>query len=140
MTNDRSLSMKVVLDGCVDVEAAEGDQWLQPKEGMQALDYFAEVLRGYGLVVKTSAARDGRHAMVTIEHPYPWVARRLRSRGGGRPRKASHWPASMGETPEEVLAWVGAHGAAEGAARLGVSVSTYYRRVKELRESLAQTS
>lgn len=108
-----------------------------------ALNELVDTLRALGLVV------DRDKSQLHIEFPSASNAKRLRSRGGGRPKTKGETPdiTKMEDGDEKDLAceWQQArsytdrvayfekHGAAATARAMGVSVSTVYRRVPEWR-------
>ena len=121
MENTRTFEATLNLRECVELEEGE----VLRETGAAALEVFAETLRAYGMAVEVNATRSS--ATIRICHPEAHEAKKLRNRGGGRPRKSHDY---RGVT----LAWLESHSVDEGMHALGdVSRRTYYRRLGELR-------
>ena len=109
-----------------------------------ALEGLIGALSAYGLEVSCSFSASGRTASVEVGGiPTPEEARRTMTRGAGRHRAWIALPGSSvfdsGTTCEEFLAWMAdGHTAAEAAEQLGLSRSTFFRRLPRIRELVAQ--
>lgn len=122
MENTRTFCVTVETRECID----------QPTEvfgtsayGTEALETMAEVLRAYGLAVNVEyTTKSKARACVTIEHPEAYEAKRLRSRGGGRPKI---------QDVDRSLEWFESRSVEDGMRELGVSKRTYYRRMAQAR-------
>lgn len=104
----------------------------------EELDALVGVLRASGLDVRAVYSASGRTARVEArELPEPWEAERARTRYAGR-RSARIDPPEGSmfdrETPcADFLAWQEGHTAAEGMEQLGLSRTTYFRRLRAMR-------
>lgn len=135
MRLERVFEVTINTRECAD-DPATIDARVAHLRGEEALEEFAKLLRAYGMDARVGyTASTHARAVLTVAHPEPLDARRVVSRGGGRPRKGVAWPAEMGATDEERLEWVDAHTEAEAMEALGVSRATLYRRLRELREA-----
>lgn len=108
------------------------------------VQYLADVLREMGLdVVFEHPGPYRRTAEFAIRNlPDKWDARRMRTRDAGRPSTGIHPPDNSifnsDSTCAEFLAWQENHTAAEGMDALGLTPATYYRRLKSIRERVAE--
>ena len=128
MENTRTFEATLSLRECVELEEGE----VLRETGAAALEVLAETLRAYGMAVEVSATSNS--AKIRICHPEAHEAKRLRNRGGGRPRKSHDY---KGVT----LDWLESHSVDEGMHALGdVSRRTYYRRLEELRAKANRTA
>lgn len=110
-----------------------------------ALRELVDTLRALGLDVQRDKSQ------LTIAFPTQKDAERLRSRGGGRPRKYEHDHSHIADMEDgedkdlarefarlhsgaEYLAFFEKHGAAKTATAMGVSQATVYRRLPSWRE------
>ena len=134
MENSRTFSVcRVSVRECEDHGTDEYGMEIDRKSGIEALEYMADVLRAYGLDVDVKRSKAGGTASVTIIHPEPFEAEKLRNRGGGRPKETHRF--------DVTLDWLESHSTEDGMKALGVtSKSTYYRRLREMRERDSLTS
>lgn len=127
MNNVRTFSATVSLKTCAESLDIGHGLTSRKESGVEALEALAYVLRAYGMDVdieQTSKAS----ANIKIRHPERWEAESVRVRNPyGRPRKQKVSTVS--------LEWLDSHTVEEGMEALGVSRRTYYRRLKEMRES-----
>ena len=128
MENTRVFESTLSLRECVELD----ENGMLTETGAAALEVLAETLRAYGMAVEVSTTRSS--ATIRICHPEPHEAKKLRNRGGGRPRKSHDY---KGIT----LDWLASHSVDEGMHALGdVSRRTYYRRLEELRAKGGKTA
>ena len=105
------------------------------------LEHLVEVMRAMGIDVACDVSRSGRSAKVSVSGlPDAYDAKVRRTRNAGRrPRRADipHGSIFNSETTcEEFLAWQDSHSAAEGMEQLGLTRSTYFRRLANMREAV----
>jgi hypothetical protein len=133
MENSRTFSVcRVSVRECEDHGTDEYGMEIDRKSGIEALEYMADVLRAYGLEVEVTRSKAGGTVSLSIAHPEPYEAETLRNRGGGRPKERRTYGVS--------LDWLESHTVEEGMEALGVkSRSTYYRRLREIRERVPKT-
>ena len=128
MENTRTFEATLSLRECVELS----ENGMVTEREAEALEVLASTLRAYGMAVEVSATSNS--AKIRICHPEAHEAKRLRNRGGGRPRKSRDY---NGHT----LEWFEAHSPEEGMHALGdVSRRTYYRRLEELRAKANRTA
>lgn len=103
-----------------------------------------EVLAELGVEASIEVSGSGKTADVSVTLPSdPDVAKRQRTRSAGRrpariDARGSKYPEINGETTwKEFLEWSKSHKASECAEALGLSRSSYYRRLPEIRKRVA---
>lgn len=97
-----------------------------PVVGMSALRDLVDVLNAAGLETSVKISPRGGRATLRIHHSDAHATRMRRTRGAGRKKAVV--------TAPHTLEWYDAHTPEEGAADMGVSVRTYYRRIKAMRD------
>jgi hypothetical protein len=107
------------------------------------LDALMDVLRASGLDVWADYSSSGRTARVEVRGlPEPWEAERARTRYAGRRSTGINPPEGSifnRETPcADFLAWQEAHTATEGMEQLGLSRTTYFQRLKQIRAKVEE--
>lgn len=103
------------------------------------MENLVEVLGAMGLSVDCAFSASGRTARVTFTGlPSAREAEARRTRGAGRRSQGISLPSGSVFDCEtscrEFLDWQEGHTAAEGMERLGLSRSTYFRRLRAIRE------
>lgn len=118
-------------------------QYREPLEGGTAYEIDGEgalkelrlLLEAYGCEVEAPRDERGGQTSLLIKCPSVLEARRLRSRGGGRPPKGRPEGSPLGlRYGRRELEWLESHTVEEGIAALGVTERTYYRRLAALRK------
>lgn len=136
MELDHRTAFRVDL-GSVTRELLYGDHdWRddpQRPSSKPALDVLADVLRGLGLEVDVEASARGDSATVTVLHPTRRAAESMSKRGGRRRLDLPYESPLHGLTASEAVSWLDGHAQSEREAALGVSRSTCFRRMRELR-------
>ena len=103
------------------------------------IDELVSVLRALGLDASSEPSKSGRTARVEIrDMPDKWDAERMRTRHAGRPSGGTRPPEgsifNSETTVKEFLEWQACHTAEECMVQLGLSRTTYFRRLKRMRE------
>lgn len=104
-------------------------------------DHFLECLNAMGIETTATMSKSGATAEIMATVPkYKSDAKRSRTRDAGR-RKA-HYPLpsnsvfNSGTTCADFLEWLESHTAEEAMKELGLTRSTYFRRLKDMREQV----
>lgn len=105
----------------------------------EQFENFAAVLSELGISFNYEISASGRTAKVEVsELPDKWDARKKRTRNAGRPSMPLWLPGNSifdsETTCAEFLEWLETHTAAEAMEQLGLTRSTYFRRLKSIRE------
>ena len=107
------------------------------------MENLIEVMRRLGLNVSIEFSKSGKTARVKVRDlPSKWDAEVARTRRAGRRSKGIRPPAGSifnSETPcKDFLEWQKSHTVEEGMEQLGLARSTYFRRMKAMREDVAE--
>lgn len=101
-----------------------------PVYGRAVLLNLCAALRAYGIDAELESDETGTAHTLTLCHPSPCDL--MERQPKGRPRKGETWPEGL-DTDAKRLEWVESVTADEACAALGVSRSTLYRRISQLR-------
>lgn len=106
-------------------------------------EHLVEALSAMGVGIDCQVSATGKTAKVRAVVPANlYDAKVKRTRLAGRRSQGINPPASSifnSDTPcKEFLAWQKDHSAAEGMQQLGLSRATYFRRMKAMREKVAE--
>lgn len=104
-------------------------------EGREVVWDFAEALRAFGLDVSVETKPRRATAQLVVKYPDPEEARRVGKRGGRHHRLEfpEGSPLSGETTVEELRAYRLTHTTQQVADAMGVTLSTYHRRMKLLK-------
>ena len=96
-------------------------------------------LGALGLDVRAEFSKSGRTARIQFRDvPSKWDAEKARTRYAGRRARGVYPPAgsifNSGTPCRDFLEWQEAHTAAEGMEALGLPRTTYYRKLRKIRE------
>ena len=105
----------------------------------EEFEHLHKALRAMGVDLRIRPSGDWRACAVTVTVPASIDdAERKRTRGAGRPHKGLSIPQSSPFTDDttihEFMKWRRSHTAKEAQEALGLAPTTYYRRMKRLRE------
>lgn len=107
------------------------------------MENLIEVMQRLGLNVQVEFSKSGKTARIKVRDlPSKWDAEVARTRRAGRKSKGIHPPAgsifNSGTPCKEFLEWQESHTVEEGMAQLGLARSTYFRRVRQMRENVTE--
>lgn len=105
----------------------------------EEMERFAEVLSALGVKIKCEITKSGKTARVEVSDlPSVYDAKVKRTRNAGRTSKGTRPPAgsifNSDTTCAEFLEWAESHTTEEAMRELGLARSTYFRRLKTMKE------
>lgn len=135
MENTRHITLTVNVPAQVE-DVGQGAA-ARHAEGRMAVWEFADVLRAFGLDVSVEMTRRRATAQLVVGYPDSEEARRVGKRGGRHHRLTfpEGSPLSGETTVEELRTYRLTHTTQQVADAMGVTLSTYHRRMKLLRNA-----